>query len=62
MSVFFAILTPMVNPLIYSEKKGGEKCHEDFIEEESNQAAHYASKLKIYVHRQDYTCKFGKKI
>ena len=35
MSVFFAILTPMLNPLIYSEKQEGEKCYEDFVEEDS---------------------------
>ena len=35
-AVFFSVFTPMLNPITYKMRNSGEKCHEEFIEEESN--------------------------
>ena len=41
---------------LHSEKHRSEKCHEEFVKEESDLGCSRCQEIMIYIHREDYLC------
>ncbi|XP_057583002.1 olfactory receptor 140-like [Hippopotamus amphibius kiboko] len=56
-TVFFAILTPMFNPIIYTVKNSEVKnAMRSLLKRRVTEAVRGAKTVMIYIHREDYTC------